>query len=458
MTARCRAGRAVRLIAGAAWIVSLLVGQVRAADVSPPPVTEFLATKGIDASARATLAADGPWDGVKEAALVRVLARLPAPDTLVAAWRREAEPLTVHGLTVDDRLVVIEGRATFAAPLQLSAESAALAGRRVLDVVRIVDDSGVVVDAVVPRAPRAWLRWEPIDEPATVVGLPLAVGGGPEPRDADAAERAWPAAPEFLVAATAVEWHPAGLLGGLGMDHALFDDVIDDRKLDVADGAAFWATLAALRRIGPAEIARAAGSVTDIVPLIDPQRDWFAAHRGDPVLIDGVARRVTRIAIDDPLRRRQVSADHYWELEVFVDTLPISIAGHVQDRYPVVCCVRELAPGMPTGETISERVRVPGFAFKRYRYPLAEVMVDGVRELPVGSLRSVPLVVAPRAEWLVPRSPRGPSAGLFWVFAGILATVAALLWANGWALALDARRAARLRRESLPERIDLPSE
>lgn len=465
MATRLAAGRGIPIwlaagAVGVAWVACSAGcgGIALAADEPPASFRDFLATKGIDAAARAPLAAEGPWGGDKEALLVRVLARLPAPDTLVAAWRREAEPLTAHGLAVDDRLVVVEGRATLVAPLELSAESAALAGRRALDVVRIVDTAGVVVDAVVPQAPRAWRRWEPIDEPATVVGLPLAAGVGPEPRDPAAAGRPWPAAPEFVVAATAVEWHPVGMLGGLGMDFTLFDAVTDDRKLEAADAAAFWGALAAVRGVSPAEIARVAGGVTDIVPLIDPQQGWFAAHRGDPVLIDGVARRATRIAIDDPLRRGQVDADHYWELEVFVDTPPISIDGRVQDRYPVVCCVRELAPGMPTGETISERVRVPGFAFKRYRYPLAEVVVDGERELPAGSRRSVPLVVAPGASWVAAATPQRLSDGLFWVFAAMLATVAALLAASNWWIARDARRTARLRRDSLPERIDLPSE
>lgn len=464
MAARRTAGEASGVVAAAQ---ALCLGWACAvAPASPAPAAEdpvatlreFLTTKGIDAPARAALAAGAPWGDAEEETLVRVLARLPAPDTLVAAWRREVEPLAEHGLIVDDRLVLVEGRATFVAPLQLSAEAAVRAGRPAFDVVRIVDGGDVVIDVVVPQAPRKWARWQPLDEPATVLGLPLAAAAGPMPRD-DAPDHRWPdAAAEFVVAATDVAWRPAGLFGQLGMNFALFDGVVDDRKLEAGDAAAFWAALAAVRGVSPAEVARAAGAATDIVPLIDPQRDWFAMHRGAPVLIDGVARRATRIAIDDPLRREQVAADHYWELEVFVDTPPLSVDGHVQDRYPVVCCVRELPAGMPAGETISERVRVPGFAFKRYRYPLSEVLVDGVQELPAGTSRAVPLVVAPRAEWLVPQSPRGLSAGLFWVFSGIIATVAALLAANGFAMARDARRSARLRCDALPERIDLPSE
>ena len=420
----------------------------------------FLSAKQIAADERSPLAAPGGWNADKDRLLVRVMARLPAPAALVEAWRRDAVPVAVPGTAtvIDDRLVVVHGRATFVAPLELPGELARLAGRSSYDLIRCADDRGAVIDVVVPRAPRAWPRWTAIDEPATVQGLPLAAGTGPVPAAADA-PRPWPStAADLLVAGVSVEWRPAGLLGGLGMDYALFDDVVDDRRLEAGDAAAFYAALAAARGTTPAAIAAAAGGTTDLIPLIDPARQWFAAHRGDPVVIDGVARRATRIEIDGDARRGQVGADHYWELEVFADTPPISIDGHVQDRYPVVCCVRELPDGMPRGETISERVRVPGFAFKRYRYPLPEVVVDGHEERRRGGYRSAPLIVAPGVEWIAPPSARGLSDRLFWIFSGILGALAALVAFGAWSAARDARRAERARREALPERIDLPAE
>jgi hypothetical protein len=434
---------------------------VATADDAAPTLGDVLATKQIAAGERAAFADGGPWTADKDRLLVRVLARLRAPDTLVEAWRRDAAPVAERGVAtpLGDRLVAIRGRATFVAPLTLAAELATLAGRPAYDMVRSVDDRGAVVDVIVPRAPRAWPRWTPIDEPTAVFGLPLAAGPGPRPGDAPAAAAAWPATPpDLLVAATAVAWRPARMLGGLGLDYALFDDVVDDRRLEAGDAPAFYATLAAVRGTTPAAIAKAVGGETDLIPLIDPARQWFATHRGEPVLVEGVARRATRIAIDDAGRRAQVGADHYWEVEVFVDTPPISIDGRVQDRYPVICCVRDLAAGMPAGETISERVRVPGFAFKRYRYPLPEVVVDGREEVPRGKRQSAPLLVAPRVEWLPPPSARGLSDGLFWIFFGILGALAALFAFSTWSSAREARRAEALRRESMPDRIDLPTE
>jgi len=453
-----------RMLSSRSWPVAVAVCCTLAAcsTATAEPATTlagFLQTKQIAAAERSPLAAPGGWTADKDRLLVRVMARIPAPATLVEAWRREAAAVPAPGAAaaIEDRLVVLRGRATFVAPLELAGELARLAGRPSYDLIRCVDERGGVVDVVVPRAPRGWPRWTGIDEPATVVGLPLAAGSGPVP--VAAASGQWPAtAADLLVAGITVEWRPGGMLGGLGMDYALFDDVVDDRRLEAGDAAAFYAALAATRTTTPAAIAAAAGGTTDLIPLIDPARAWFTTHRGDPVVIAGVARRATRIEIDGAARRAQVGADHYWELEVFADTPPISIDGRVQDRYPVVCCVRGLPDGMPRGETISERVRVPGFAFKRYRYPLPEVVVDGTEERPRGGFRSAPLIVAPGVEWVAAPSTRGLSDRLFWGFFGILGALAALVAFGAWSSARDARRAERARRAALPDRIDLPAE
>ena len=311
-----------------------------------------------------------------------------------------------------------------------------------------------------PRAPVAWPRWQAIDEPAEVIGLPMTTGAGPEPA-ASGGEAAWPAAPhDLLVAATAVVWHPDTMLGRLGMNYGLFDTIVDDRKLEPGDTAAFWAAMAAAVRSNPAEIARAAGGKTDMITLIDPARKWFAAHRGEPVVIKGVARRATRIAIDDPARRAAVGDDHYWELEVFTDTPTIKVNDRIQDRYPIVCCVAKLPTGMPRGESMSERVRVPGFGFKRYSYPLKDALLSssqGDRKIK-GERISTALVIAPTAEWRRSASSAGVSDLLFAVFAGILGLIAAAFAAGVWSRRRDSRLVERRRRESLPDRIELPGE
>jgi hypothetical protein len=442
---------------------AVLASGALAAEGDPPATfADFLAMKEITTTDRAGLSAAGPWTFDKERLLVRVLTRLPAPEPLAARWRSSAEPVAARGeaQAVADRLVIVRGRARFVATHDLPAEIAQLAGWPRYDIVRVEDDRAAVVDVVVPKAPAAWPRAQAIDEPAEVIGLPLTTAAGPESA-ASGGGTAWPAAPhDLLLAATSVAWRPATMLGALGVDYGLFDTIVDDRRLEPGDTAAFWAVLAAAAQADPAAVATAAGGTTDVLAVIDPGQKWFARHRGAAVVIDGVARRATRIAIDDPARQAAVAADHYWELEVFADTPTIKVNDRIQDRYPIVCCVAKLPADMPRGESMSERVRVPGFGFKRYSYPLKDALVSSSQgdRVIAGERISTALVIAPTVEWRRPPSPAAVSDILFAVFATLLGLLGVALVAGLWARRRDARLAARRRHDALPDRIQLPGE
>jgi hypothetical protein len=258
-----------------------------------------------------------------------------------------------------------------------------------------------------------------------------------------------------VVAAAGVGWYPDTPLGKAGFDYGLFDSVADGQKLVRGDTAAFYAALTAAGRTDAKAIATAAGGPTDFLPLIDPGRKFFPANRGSPVVIEGAALRATRVAIDDPFRRQEVGSDHYWELYVFVETPLLDVDGRMQNSFPIVCCVRELSPGMPSGDRINEPVRVPGFAFKRYAYTFeAPVEKDGglVAET---EKQQTTLVVGPRAIWTPPAAdPASRNIALI-AGAAALAALAAvfglgLLYGN-WSLS---RTIARSRAE-LPDRIDI---
>lgn len=435
--------------------------EATAAPPEPLALEAFLRDRGIDIAGRRALVEAGAWGDEQGRTAIRVLARLAAPAELALGWRREARDVEPGPQAVDDRLVRARGRATFVAPWRLPEDLARLAGRPQFDLVRLVVGSAdgpdrVVVDALVPQAPAGWPRWRGIDEPATVVGLPLSTGAAPRPVPPPEGATPWPEpATALLVAATGVSWQPPTPLGELGMDYALFDTVVDGKRLEPGDTDAFYAVLAAVGRQPPA--ARPAVP-TDILPVIDPARKWFTANRGAPVTIVGTARRATRITIDEPARRQQVGADHYWELFVFVDTPLLQVDGRLQETYPVVCCVRELPPGMPTGDRISERVAVAGYALKRYAYPLADVVItssQGDRKIE-GDRMETALVIGRRAEWTPSASPAAASKVLSWIFSGLAAIVAAALALGLWAVSRDARRRERRARAELPDTIRLP--
>lgn len=422
---------------------------------------KYLADREIDAGDRGAFQEGSGWNETKQKLLIKVLARIGAPAELMLPWRDAARDVAPAGTAqpLGDMLVRVRGKATFVATLALTPEQEQLAGRPRLDLVRIVDEKGAVVDVVTKEAPRSWPRWKTISEPAWTVGLPLSTAPGPQPGPPPEGGATWPAEPAaLLLAATGISWSADTPLGRLGMDYGLFESITDSRKLEATEADAFYAVLAATGRAGEGEIEAAAGKPGDIVPLIDPGQKWFATHRGDPVTIEGIARRATRIAVDGSARQKQVGADHYWEVFVFVNTPLLAVNNRTQDTYPIVCCVRTLPAGMPTGEQISERVRISGFALKRYGYPLADLEISSsqgdVRTK--GERMETALVIGKTAAWMPNPSTQGASNLLFWIFSGLAALVGLALLVGAWSINRDARRAARASREQLPDRLDLP--
>ena len=453
---------------------TMTLAQSEETDAVDTSLVEYLSSWKIDVASRQILVEPTPWNAAKQQFVLRVMARLKiAPVLLGAQWNANALEIdssqnnAAEETRVQDRFVRISGRAIFVAPQVLSKEQAEIADRKQIDVVRIVGDNGLVVDVLTDRAPKAWPRWQTIDEPAAATGLPLSLGDGPhpvastekpeQPEQADKAkpEQAnWPSEPHsLLVAATRVSWFPPTPLGSLGMDYGLFDTVVDGQKLVSGDTEAFYAVLAALGRTTQTNIETAAGPPADIVPMIDPGQDWFVTHRGDPVTIDGVALRATRIEIDDPLRRKEIGTDHYWELFVFVDTALIKVNDRLQENYPIVCCVRSLPKEMPTGENINEHVRVSGFALKRYEYLIATPTGQDQKK---NDRQETPLLIGKRAVWLPDPSAAEAGSTLGWVFTGIAGFIGLILLAGAWAISRDAQKQAKLARSQLPDRVQLP--
>ena len=439
-----------RAVVGLVSLASLFVSAAVFAAESEG-FAKFLAEREIDRPRRAVLEEAGPWDDVRQKAVIRVLARLEAPASLEVPWRLRATAAAAPPV-VEDRLVRIAGRAVFVAPVPLTEEQALLAARPQLDLVRIAAGE-TSFDVFVPEAPAAWKRWQPIDEPAFVVGLPLSTVAAPRPTGtADAAS--WPAAaPALLLAATSVGWQPHTPLGSLGMDYSLFSTVVDGKKLEGGDTEAFYSLLAAVGRAAPGAIEAAAGKPADLVPIINPSQKWFATHRGDPVTVTGIARRATKISIDEPWWREQVGGDHYWELYVFVDTPLLQVNDRKQDDYPVVCCVRSLPAGFPTGDAIGEKVTVSGFALKRYGYPLPDLDIkssQGDKETR-GQRMETALLIGRTLAWRPEPSVATATSAMSWMFSMLAAAIGLIMVYGIWSMN---RRGSRP--GDLPDRVELP--
>jgi hypothetical protein len=127
----------------------------------------------------------------------------------------------------------------------------------------------------------------------------------------------------------------------------------------------------------------------------------------------------------------------------------------MQNTFPIVCCVRELSPGMPNGDRINEPVRVPGFAFKRYAYSFEAPVDKGDHLVAETERQQTTLVVGPQAIWTPPVAD--PASRNTALIVGI-AAIAILAAVFGLGLLSSNRavnRAIKQSRAELPDRIDI---
>ena len=461
------------------WCLCPLFPGAVAEEIGGGSLETYLATFRLDRPEREIGGTSGGWDDARQEMALRLLTRLqlaPADRwadwsaAAVSGWALAGSPS--DGAAGSDRLMRVTGRAVFLAEQPLSPSQADRFGCASMNLVRIQCEDGTPVDILAAQVPRAWPRWRTLNEPASVVGLRLSAAAGLCPTPAEpvpdatnavsagengvpSAVAPWPAEPAAgMLVAPRVAWHPSTPLGKLGMDYGLFSEVVDGGKLGPQDAPAFYAMIAAAGRTSAGELAAIAGPPFDPIPLIDPSQNWFATHRGEPLTVEGVALRATRIEIDEALQRRATGTDHYWELFVFVPTPLIKVGGRLQETYPLVCCVLNLPAGMPVGASIHEPLRVSGFAFKRYGYPLPQP-AGGPADRP--QRQEVPLLIGPEAVRLPPSGGSAAGPGLGWVASALVGVgvlgLAGAAWKHRW----NARRAEGERRAALPERFSLPA-
>lgn len=206
------------------------------------------------------------------------------------------------------------------------------------------------------NVPRQWQKGGAIDQPSSALGLWLKFAS----RDTDR--------PTPVFVAPRVAWHPETLLGNLGMDVGLLDNVKNKRRLTGRESECFYQMLAAvgrgksrqLLRKADQELKRSGRQTFSVVPLFNEDDQ----QHGRLVALSGRARRVVRIRVEDPDVVTRFGIDHFYNLFVFTKDS--------QDN-PVVFCVRRLPEGMPTGDgpEYSEAVRVAGFFMKTWAYPVA---------------------------------------------------------------------------------------
>jgi hypothetical protein len=273
------------------------------------------------------------------------------------------------------------------------------------------------------------------------------------------------------------------MLGNLGVDVGLFDDVQPRGRLRAEEREAFYQIMQAVGRFAPSvyvDIAR----VT--LPAVqeeweqkldnerDPKRGALAkavvgrANEGhysvaplfnEPenqigrlIIVEGRARRAVRVEVGEKPSggqsdvARRFGIDHYYELEVFTDD---------SQNYPLVFCVRSLPENFPTEGVVDVPVQVAGFFFKDWLYRTRHSGNDDEVEegqSTGGRPQYAPLLIGPEPTVLA--TPEPGNRGTSQLIGGAIFLIAL---ASIWGVALCfARGDRRFKQRTLAASYELP--
>ena len=201
------------------------------------------------------------------------------------------------------------------------------------------------------------------------------------------------------------------ILGNLGMDVGLFDQIQDRQGLTEDDRECFYQLLAATGGTAPAMVDSRLLHSTRLAKLLGSQVQ--RASRGELVAITGNVRRAVRIAIEAADIRNRLGIDHYYELNVFINESvrvkrsPDDPEPTYYSSYPVVCCVGQLPAGMPVGDDVNEAIRVSGFYYKIYSYKTDFTTAKGPNRRQFS-----PLIVGFEPKWIQQQNSFQPAYGI----------------------------------------------
>ncbi len=418
---------------------------------------------GLDESHFAKFVSGRPLDADEVEPLLKVIFRVRrfTPEQLEKWTQRDWSPaaLAQRPQTHQSEMFRLVGRAIEVEAIKPADEVATLFETPEYYRCRVELASGAKADVYAASVPRAWLT-----------------GGGTFPARCQASGVFLKTAvaeeqPELVFAAARVAWFPATPLGDLGFDYGLFDQVVDR---DPPEREPFHEMLAAVGRSKPGEIDRiareqlkqlAAEEASRQPPSKEqgaivrraPDGSWFysvvplfhnaAESRGRLVTLEGIARQVQKVVIDEPEIRQRYGIDHYYQVSLFTADSGVN---------PVIFCVLELPEGMPSGarDRYGEKIRISGFMLKLWSYRI-DIPRGADEEAKTGRMRQrAPLLIAKDLTWFPapPPPPRSSLAALIGL--SFLAAATVLGW---WALRRSDRRAGKPRHAEAVERFQLPS-
>ncbi len=249
-----------------------------------------------------------------------------------------------------------------------------------------------------------------------------------------------------VFAASRVGWLRDDLLGQLGFDASLFDDLLPDHKpssaaerlawhhLGVKDRECFYALLATVRKAPPGLLEQTALETLAATQRrstpVEPLFNRPLQQRGKLVRLEGTARRVERVDVTSPDIQQRFGIDHYYTIYLFTED---------SQNYPLTICVPSLPDDLPLGEGAGyhEHVSAAGFFMKTWAFQPAGVLDPDSESAP---WQLAPLIIGTDVRRY---SPLHSLAGTNWllIFPGLLLLLVFFVWlAVWWFNRQDARR------------------
>jgi hypothetical protein len=394
----------------------------------------------------------------------------------VAAWTQEESALAAafeQPPRHRGEIYRIEGRAVRCERVAMPAELAEFFDFAAVWRTEILPDDGGPVRVVYSSAaPRGWLRGADgksmdsaaLDERTAAVAMFVKRGAewtGSDEVDGDEADgdEVQKSRPSLVFVAGRLAWWPVSILGQLGVDMALFDDVVQGVEIGGGEAECLYSMLEAAPRIDGEELERVARAYQ-----FGLQKDFPYEYRdpGDPsnsFVLNAVRSRPERSAgVTATLSATALQAfrvqmngedaakygfDHYYQINASVPLEPtikvvqqrkaVADGGgdaneaaaaeqteELRKDMSVVFCVRRLPAGFPEGEKISESIRVHGFFFKTWAAASAKSVEKNPRVR-----QPYPMFIADSFVWY------GEGETPSWIGAAIVSVLVGMLVLGG---------------------------
>ena len=241
------------------------------------------------------------------------------------------------------------------------------------------------------------------------------------------------------------------VLSQIGVDVGRLPEISHKTGMKGQDRESFYQMLAAVHHSEPSQFKKLSRPDFDIARFLRTPDEAV----GELYSIKGLARRAQLIRVNDKDINKRFGLDHYWEIEVFVETAkPVRFLDDdtgeyrvFKDDYPFVLCVPEVPSYMETGEDIHVPVEFSGFFFKIWAYRTE--FMSGLQTPGRKPKQLSPLMIGPT---VVTENRNAGESQLSLIIAALFIGMLGVTWFLLWRASISDRKyATKLFKKNLPE-------